>query len=94
MGDDSTSLNMTAALAELHAAEAELANANAAIIAFKRRNMVVIDGRSAYMSASLTNRGGLDTELTGLVKASNLAWRKHQAAMKEYAEIKMRGVVL
>ena len=72
----------------LNLAKAELDRAHAAVQTFKSAHTVATSRGPAFLANSITARPQLEAELARLVKACDLCWRAHQAAMKEYARIK------
>lgn len=82
----------TVAVPGIREAKAALDECDRAIAAFRKKNMAVVNGRAVYASPTVTGRPALELELRGLLRERDRAWRRHQEAMKQYAEIKMRGV--
>jgi hypothetical protein len=68
----------------LQAAEQRLATARGEIATFVSKHTATIDGRSAYLSPTLTGRAALDAERTRLVRACDAAYREFQTALVEW----------
>jgi hypothetical protein len=56
--------------------------------AFKKAHMKVVNGVLVFLVSDLKSRSALDAELMRLVRRTTRAWRAHQSAMREYAQIK------